>query len=81
MKRDWIKLVFIMARLMKILRIYIKEQPPIIYYTVKHLKLLKMQNMNGYQCIIASLVYKCFDKKFSGGAIKSEIMSNQHLFN
>ena len=31
----------------------------------------------GYQCGFASVVYKFFDKKTSGGAIKSEIMSRQ----
>ena len=28
---------------------------------------------------LASMVYNLFDKKFSGGAIKSEIISNQQL--
>ena len=36
---------------------------------------------DGYQRGLASMVYKCFDKKTSGGAVKtsSKIMSNQEL--
>ena len=33
----------------------------------------------GYQCGLASMVYKCFDKRTSVGAIKNEIKSNKEL--
>lgn len=33
----------------------------------------------GYQCRLRSMVYKFFDEKSFGGAINSEIISNQHL--
>ena len=32
---------------------------------------------DGYQIGLASMVYKCFDKRTSGGGIKSENMSDQ----
>ena len=34
---------------------------------------------DGYQCTLASIVSKCFDKKSSGNGVKSEIMKNQEL--
>ena len=46
---------------------------------IKHLSLLKTQNFDGYQCGIASMVYKFFDKKTSGSGIKNENMSDQQL--
>ena len=42
--------------------------------------MLKIKKYDGYHCGFASMVYKFFDKmsaNTSGGAIKSEIMSNQ----
>ena len=38
--------------------------------TVKAFKIVKNSKRDGYQRGIASMVYKCFDKKSSGGAIK-----------
>ena len=32
-----------------------------------------------YQHVLTSLVYKCFDKKSSGGDGKSKVISNQQL--
>ena len=34
---------------------------------------------DGYQRGPASMVYKCFDKKTSGGAVKKEIIQNEEL--
>ena len=39
----------------------------------------KYPKYDGYQKDLASMVYKVFDKKTSGSAVKSEIMSNQQL--
>ena len=44
---------------------------------IKHLSLLKTQNFDGYQCGIASMVYKFFDKKTSGSGIKNVNISNK----
>ena len=44
---------------------------------IKHLSLLKTQNFDGYQCGIASMVYKFFDKKTSGSGIKNANISNK----
>ena len=44
----------------------------------------KSPQYDAYQRALASMVYKCFDKKSantSDGPIKSEIMSNQELEN
>ena len=46
---------------------------------IKHLILLKIQNMIGYQCGLASMVYKFFDKKTSGGRVKNEIISDKKI--
>ena len=43
------------------------------------LDIAKKSNYDGYQRGLASVVYKFFDKKFSCGAAKSEIMANQQL--
>ena len=66
------------------LRIYREEQLLIKYYVIKHLIWLKIQNMmvkyDGYQRDFASVVYKFFfDKKSSGGVVKSEMMQNKQL--
>ena len=59
---------------MGIFRICLEEQRLIKSYVIKQLMLLKIQNM------LASIVDKFFDKKSSGGGVKSDIMSNQrHL--
>ena len=41
--------------------------------------MLKIKKYGGYQTGIASIVYKIFDKKTSGGAIKNEIISSKEL--
>ena len=43
------------------------------------LDIAKRSNYDGYQRGLASVVYKFFDKKFSCGAAKGEIMANQQL--
>ena len=39
----------------------------------------KVPQYDGYQRGLASMVYKCFDKKTSDGAIKNEFLSNKEL--
>ena len=43
----------------------------------KPIDIAKNLKHDGYQRDLAFMVYKCFDKKTSGGAVESEIMSNQ----
>ena len=45
----------------------------------KAFNIAKNQKYEVYQCRLASLVYKLFDKKYSGSGIKSEIIPNQEL--
>ena len=61
---------------MEILRICPEEQILVKNYVIKHLILLRC---NGYHRGLALLDHKLFDKKASSVAIKSGIMSNQHL--
>ena len=43
----------------------------------KAIHIAKNLKYDGYQRDLAFMVYKYFDKKTSGGAVESEIMSNQ----
>ena len=61
---------------MEILRICPEEQILVKNYVIKHLILLRC---NGYHRGLALMDHKLFDKKASSVAIKSGIMSNQHL--
>ena len=45
----------------------------------KALNIAKNPNYDGYQCGLASMVYKFFDEKTSGSGIKNENMSDQQL--
>ena len=45
----------------------------------KAFNIAKNKNFDGYLRGLVSMVYTFFDKTFSGGAVKSEIMSNQQL--
>ena len=45
----------------------------------KAFNIAKYPKYNGYQRGLASMVYKCFDKKTSGGATKIENMLNKEL--
>ena len=45
----------------------------------KAINIAKTPKYNRYQHGIASMVYKFFDKKLSGGAIKDENMSDKEL--
>ena len=45
----------------------------------KAVNIAKNPKYQGYKRGFASVVYKCFDKKSSGGVVKSEIMPNQQL--
>ena len=61
---------------MEILKIYIEEQLLIKCFVIKHLILLKIQNMME---LLASIVYKFVDQKNFGGTVKNEIISNKEL--
>ena len=43
----------------------------------KAFNIAKNSKYNGYQCRIASVVYKFFDKNTSGGTIKNKNFSNK----
>ena len=43
----------------------------------KAFNIAKNPEYDGYQCGLASVVYKCFDEKTSGGAIKNKNFSNK----
>ena len=45
----------------------------------KAFNIAKNTKYDGYQRGLASMVYKCFDKKTSGGAIKNDILSYREL--
>ena len=45
----------------------------------KACNIAKNSRCDGYQRGLASMVYKCFDKKSSGGGVKSKNMLNQEL--
>ena len=45
----------------------------------KALNIAKNPKYDGYQRGLAAMVYKLFDKKTSGGAIKNGIISNKEL--
>ena len=45
----------------------------------KAFNIAKNTNYDGYQRGLASMVYKFFEKKSSGGAIKSRTIPNQQL--
>ena len=45
----------------------------------KVFNIAKNTKLDGYQRGLASMVYKCFDKKTSGSGIKNENISNQEL--
>ena len=73
---------------MMILKIYPKEQLLVKNYAIKHLILLKFPKYDAYQRVLASVILMFVDKKFItpvskpgtyGGAIKNNILSNQHL--
>ena len=44
---------------------------------IKHLILLKIPKDDGYQ--LASMVFKFFNKKTSGGTVKNEIISKKRI--
>ena len=87
LKTNYIKAASNMIWLMEILKICLEEQLMINYYVVKLLIFLNNPKYDGYQRGVASLVYKCFEKKssatgankFVGSGVKSEIISDQQL--
>ena len=81
------KTVFNMMWLMEILSICLEEQLLIGYHVIKHLIMLKIQNMMDIKEVLFQWIKMFFEKKSSGGvvtradksAIKSEIMTIQQL--
>ena len=59
---------FSMIWLIEILKTCLKEQLLIKHYVMTHLILLRFQN-DGYQRSLASLMYKCFDKKSANTSV------------
>ena len=45
----------------------------------KAFNITKNPKYDGYQCVLALMVYKLFDKKTSGGTVKNEIISNKEF--
>ena len=64
---------------MEILKVYLEEQLLIKHEVIKHLILLKIQNMMDNKRDLASVVYILLYKKNSVGAVKHEIMQNNKL--
>ena len=64
---------------MEILRICLEEQLLIKNYVIKHLMLLKIQNMMDINADFLQWFTDTLIKKPSGGAAKNKIMSNQEL--
>ena len=61
------------------LRIYLEKRPLLKYCVIKHLILLKTQNMIDSKEFLLQWFMIFFDKKSSGGDIKKENMSSQEL--
>ena len=61
---------------MEILKIYIEDQLLIKYFVI-FINIAKNPENDGCQNGLASMVYKFFNKKTSGGAVKSKIIPNQ----
>ena len=57
---------------MEILKIKLEEQLLIRYYVIKAFTVAKNPKYDGYQCELALVVYKCFDKETSGGTVKND---------
>ena len=49
------------------------------YYVIKPSILHKNRRYDGYQRVLASMIYTFFDKKTASGAIKNEVMQNKEL--
>ena len=62
---------------MEILKIKLKEYFLIKYCVIKHLILLKIQNMMVVEGVLLQWFINFFDKKTSGGAVKNENVSNK----
>ena len=68
-----------MIWLMAILRISPEEQFLIKYYVIKHLILLKIQNMMDIKRVLRQWFINLRLKKTSRGAVKIKIMSSKEL--
>ena len=49
------------------------------YYVIKHLTLLKIQNMKDINVDLLQWFINCFNKKTSGSGIKNENIPNKEL--
>ena len=65
-----LKVAFNMTWLMEIIRICLEKHLLKKYYVIKH---------DRYQRGLPSMVYKFFDKKWSGSGVKNENLSKQQL--
>ena len=61
------------------LRIYLEKRPLLKYWVIKHLILLKTQNMIDSKEVLLQWFMIFFEQKSSGGDIKKENMSSQEL--
>ena len=61
------------------LRIYLEKRPLLKYCVIKHLILLKTQNMIDSKEFLLQWFMIFFEQKSSGGDIKKENMSSQEL--
>ena len=64
-----------MIWLMEILKIEIEEQ--LLVLCDKAFNIAKNPKQDAYQRGLASMVYKCFDKKTFGGVVKTDTISNK----
>ena len=64
---------------MEIIKIYLEDQLLIKHYVIKHLVLIKIQNMMDIKEVLLQRFISFFDEKTSGGAVKGEIMPDQQL--
>ena len=74
---SYTKFFFNKIWLMEVLKIYQEEQLQMNYYVAKHLILQEIANVMDIKEVLASMVYKSFDKKTSSGAIKNKNMLNE----
>ena len=68
-----------MTWLMKILNIWLEEQLLMKYCMIKHLILLKIQNMMDIKEVLLQWFINFLIKKTSGSGIKNENISNKEL--
>ena len=76
-KMNLIRLAFNTIWLMEILKIQQEEQLLIKFLRDKAFNIAKNPKYDGYQRGLASMVYKCFDKKSKGSGVNIEVKHNE----